>query len=455
MQNSQNTTTLDRAGYVRSRSLERFLENQRFEEKTDLSERLGYHISTSIDYEMIGGSAYALTDAKHRPFHEQTLAAYETGRWKFTGNNAFEAERLRLENEEALLVDAFGRGELPGNILIKFSKVPDAVVDGTASVNGYRRDLMRSFVRIYYMTGEKTLSCQIFSLDGNSATGLKNIEPLIGMRLHGTESEKALGQHTLLDWRSDDLSAQIELLKEEIIFRYDEGVLADTGQKTYAGSSFNDRANALQIIEKHPDLFDEHWRAVSGVQTRILSESDREDFLEEIRRKTAAAIKLRESGSSVDSIGDASVATEAESGEYGRECATSGMSQAELSEIGKEINMTCPFCGLSTKGDPCAVILECDKCHARIEYGRVASKGIGRAAARQALKPKTTQSFGAAIEKNTPIKGVEASRELSAIKHLFGEYAILRSRVAFGNSVTDVIDRRTGRSIQQDFSLTA
>ncbi|TXG76050.1 hypothetical protein E6P97_04315, partial [Patescibacteria group bacterium] len=163
---------------VRERAHRNYEENVRFEEMTDIAERLGYPIDTTIRYEMYGGAAYALSDTVHRPFHNQTLLAMQRGRTLFTGDQAFEAERLRLEHEEALQVDAFGRGDLAGDVLVKLSKVPDAVVEGRTSIKGYRRDLMRSFVRLYYRDGGGVV-CRLFTLDGNSQKGMFAISGLL------------------------------------------------------------------------------------------------------------------------------------------------------------------------------------------------------------------------------------------------------------------------------------
>lgn len=430
----------------RQLDFERFLDNQRFEEKTDLSERLGYHIHTTIDYEMRGGFAYALSDTKDRPFHERTQEAYEIGKFKFSGENAFELERLRLENEEALLVDAFGRGELPGDVLIKFSKVPDAVVDGTATVNGYRRDLLRSFVRIYYMTGEDKLSCLIFSLDSNSAAGFKEVESLVGMKLAGRSSEEILGDAKLLNWQSSDLQTQVEVFAENIILRYDQGIRAETGRRTYAGSGSSDMENALAVVDKHSDLFEQHWLAISEVQGRVLSNKDREDFLENVRRKTAAAIKLRENGTTISSIGDEDVAAEAQSGEYGRECATNGMNQTEdLTKDWEKLVKSCPICGkpnvVATKtGDTITGDCGC--------WSNVCTGAFGRAT----LQKKPRPTVQTATEVRKPAKA-ETFDEKN-IKQIYGDTAQVQRRKAFGDEIFSVVDRQTGDVLNPDLNRT-
>lgn len=449
----QTTTieTLHPAAIVRQREAERYVENQRFEERTDIGERLGYHVAATIHYEMKGGAAYCLTDTKHRPFHEQTGQAKEAGRWKFTGVNAFESERLGLEHDEALMVDAFGRGELSGNVLIKVSKVPDAVVNGTASVDGYRRDLLRSFVRIYYKERGGMVSCLLFSLDGNNKAGLQNIASLAHMDIAGRPSEVVLSDHTLLDWQSDDLEAQVQMLGEEIKLRYDEGVLAETGQKTYAGSSFTDRTTALQVIEKHNDLFEEHWRAISEVQGRVLSADDKEAFLEDMRRKTAAAIKLRENGATVGSISDGAVASEAASGDYGRECATNGMNQTDQAEGALEKDWkrktNCPICGAqdvwaekkgeTIKGLDCGC--ELDVCTGRVRKGPGVRKPVTEKVPAQVDQSDSTESYRARQASDGAALAGRALLSEGYIKELFGSGAKLNFRKTVGDTIPEVV----------------
>lgn len=422
--------------------------NKAFEEKTDIAERLGYPLNTTVHYEMHGGAAYCLSDTIHRPFHDQTRQTMVTGEWKFTGENAFEAERLRLEHEESLMVDALGRGELSGNVLVKVSKVPDAVANGTASVDGYRRDLLRSFVRIYYRTGKDGISCYLFSLDGNSTAGFQRVENLVNMKLADRPSESVLADGSLFDWQSDDLATQVELLGEEVRLRYDEGVFGDTGRQTYAGSEYTDRANAFQVIEQHLDLFNEHYRAICDVAVRALSTRDRKHFLETMRKQTAAAIKLRSQGTYVESIGDGLVAAEAEAGEYGRECATTGMDQVQQAGSDKEITMTCPFCGLPTVGNPCAARLVCDRCSAEVASGRVVSKGIGRQAALRRLQQQSS------AEEQTNVVALDTKKKKEAFARQFGANATVRTVVRVCDASETVTDKYTGEVYCDDMQAS-
>ena len=417
---------------------ERFEKNKRFEEMTDISERLGYHIDTTLHYVMRDGAAYCTTDTKHRAFHEQTTEAYETGRWKFTGANAFEVERLRLEHEEALQVDALGRGELAGNVLIKVSKVPDAVVDGSASIDGYRRDLLRSFVRIYYLK-DGDVYCRLFTLDGNHSTGFAGVDAVLGTAATGRGSEAVLSDTKLLFVGPEaDIDETIAFLAEETKHAYDKGVYVESGKRTYAGSEYTDMTDAMGVIREHIDLFNEHYQAIQEIAAQVLSLEQKEERYEGARRKAAAAIKLRGKGAQVDSVGDASVAQEAESGEYGRECATTGMDQAQSAQADKEIVMTCPFCGLPTVGNPCASRIVCSKCQAEVNSGRVVSRGIGRSAAlARARKEKDTVQSEIKSGNFKKYTDYEFAR-------LFGSKAIVKEVTSIGGAKKIIIDKYSG-----------
>lgn len=274
----------------------------------------------------------------------------------------------------------------------------------------------------------------IFSLDGNSKNGLANLEKTTGLRLSGRSSEQILADHKLLNWDSDDLETQVKLLKEKIILDYDNGVLSETGKKLYAGSEFSDKTNALELVRASGDLFAEHWRAISEVQGRILEPATKEAYLEDMRRKTAAAIKLRQQGQIVGSIGDAEVAHEAETGEYGRECATDGMNQAEnqLGDWERRVK-NCPICGqanvLAVKKGEIISGSECG-CWANVCTGESQKRN----------QPNNYDMFSYLAVATVAPKVVKDHRK-TRVSDIYGEGAKLKKRTVFGDQETDVIVR--------------
>jgi hypothetical protein len=67
----------------------------------------------------------------------------------------------------------------------------------------------------------------------------------------------------------------------------------------------------------------------------------------------------------------------------GPQIAFGGIDQAEQS---KKKLMTCPFCSAKVFGDPCARVLSCGDCRAKVVDGKVVSKGNGGAKARENRK---------------------------------------------------------------------
>ncbi len=343
---------------------ERFEANKRFEEMTDLAERLGYPISLTISYEMKQGSAYCTTDTKERPFHLQTEQAKVDGKFKFTGDQAFEYTRLSHEHDEALMVDQLGRGELEGNILIKYSKIPDAVVSGETDISGYRRDLLRHFVRIYYRT-DTGVECKLFTLDSNSKKGAEYAGMILGLDT-SKSSEELLADYRIL-FVSDDPVDYVEHLETLTIERYDRGVFEETEKKTYAGSNYNDRYDAMNVIASHSHLVEEHMDAIAHIRGIVSGDHKTENVLESTRQRSAAAIKLASMGQNVGSISDTSVATEASNNEYGRDCATSlGMNQAQQNMENKWTQGECQVCFTKTSVGSCMV---CARCSAADDRG--------------------------------------------------------------------------------------
>lgn len=418
--------------FIRKRDYERFEDNRRFEEKTDIAERLGYPIDITIDYGVKNGAVYALSDTVERPFHNQTLQAKLAGETAFTGDQAFERTRLALEHEEALMVDQLAVGLLPGNVLIKFSKVPDAVAEGRTSIKGYRRDLLRSFVRMYFMT-DRGVSCRIFTLDHNNATGIEGVGELIGIDTT-RPSEEVLGEHTLINV-SDDPGAFVAGLTERVIQQYDFAIHQDSGRQTYAGSAYTDQQDAMQIIELQPELITQHLEAISF----IMDVSDKE----KARERTAAAIKLASAGHQVTSLGDAAVSAEVASGNYGGECATasSGMNQASQSQ-----NMEnrwsygeCQVCFAKTMVGSCMVCSSCANADDRgVDLLKLREKNLQRREKVQRMSKKT-------LEHTYSNKVYERpdSNKLQYVKKKYGVHAVMTKKVEIGGAKEVVLDYRT------------
>jgi hypothetical protein len=437
------TTTIEQN---RARDYERYEAHRRFEEATDIAERIGYPIDHTVGYEMRDGLAYGEFDTKDRPFHAQTEQSLREGREMFTGVNRFEVTRREHEHQEALMIDKFGRGELDGNVLVKISPVPDAVRDGIATIDGYRRDMLRSFVRIYYRT-DKAVECRLFSLDQSDHIGLAAVGDLLGIDTDGRSSEDILGDHALMNMSSVS-SAAIDRLVQNTIDIYDGALEMQTGGKFHAGSRMPNKDDALSMVMRHGSLLDEHMREISGIMTRALSGSAKKELLEQRRIRTTAAIDLVVQGGKVDSSNDAAVSEQISTKEYGGDCPTGyglnavGMAQGARKE--REFKKgVCLACLKPGKVGECSVCIDCEERDNRgVDLMKVREKALAARATKQAIQRRQQEQVGrAAAEK--------ARSKSDVIKSRFGEYARVRNEFVVGGMQQVVYDYRTGETIAQ------
>jgi len=422
----------------RQQDYERFEANRRFEEMTDIAERLGYPIDTTIHYEMRDGVAYALSDTVNRPFHNQTWTALQRGKSEFLGDQFFQQERLRLEHEEALFVDSFGRDELDGNVLIKYSKIPDVVVRGETSIDGYRRDLMRSFVRIYYKT-EAGIDCRLFTLDGNNDAAVKRVGELLNINTT-MQSEKVLAAQSLMN-----VSGGTEEFVNELIERtklvYDEAHLRDTGRRTYAGSVYVDRQNAMEEIAKQSRLFEQHMNGISDIMHQARYGVSIENLLKDARRRTAAAIMLASRGIAVESSGDSRVTSEVANGNYELDCPTAnnGMNEARAESMANEWKQgECLVCFAKTMVGSCSVCAGCEAAdNAGVDLLKLRERNLKRRTREQKL---AQNMIDRTYSKSTFDQSAIRKRDI--IREQYGSHAVLRQEVGIGHAKKVVRDRR-------------
>jgi|JI10StandDraft_1071094.scaffolds.fasta_scaffold32012_2 ribosomal protein S27AE len=411
--------------------------NRRFEEMTDLAERIGFPIETNIYYDLRGESLYARTDTKSRAFIEQTFQAREEARYMFTGDQAFEQTRRASEHQEAIDVERLAKGELSGNVMVKVSKVPDAIVDGRTSIKGYKRDTLRTFVRMYHRDGG-TVRCKLFSIDHNNQIGLQRVGKLVGIKLTGRSSEDILADSSLFD--VEDPEAFVEELTEQSIQSYDQAIHEQTGELTRGGSRFVSELDAQSAVESQPHLLSEHFAAISAIVGLGLNESAREDLFEIERQNTAAAISLAVRGYFVGSTGDAAVAAEVAQGNYTRECPTgseNAMQQGE-SDLTKdwirEVQQ-CPKCGQTKviarkEGE---VISGSCGCHLNVCTGKYWTTKPSKKDSKPVMP---TQELGKQRLQDT-------SKDV-LVKRAYGATAVLKTYVVFGGAHHDVIDNKSG-----------
>lgn len=411
------------------RRYQEYEKNKRFEEETDIAERIGYPIDVSIYYQLHEDGLYAKSDSRHRPFHEQTREAKQRGLVNFTGDQAFEYTRLSHEHDEALMADAFARGELGGNVMIKLSRVPDAVATNQTDIRGYRRDLLRSFVRIYYRD-ESEVTCRLYSLDGNHQVGLERVGNLLDIEIGNKSSEDILADVTLIDVPPQDLSQFVEGIVQKTKQAYDREISMSRGEVTHAGSLLLHKDDAHQLVRAQSRLVDQHMAAISSIQAAGLGD----DMLEIERQRTAAAIKLAIGGAKIGSNSDTVVSSEVSQGNYGRECATAtGMNQAVATSEFK--SGKCRVCLARTKVGACSVCASCEMAD---------NRGIDlRALHKEALvkQNRLSQKTKATLE---PVSQPQKLSKNEQLQLLYGKYATMRFETTIGGADVIIFDRRTG-----------
>lgn len=327
---------------------EKFEENQRFQERTDIAERIGYPIRTLIPYELYGGGLYARTDTEYVRFSERTYRAMREAPYLFTGDQAFEVTRRQHEHEEALQVEAFARGELDGNVFVKVSKVPDAIVADETSIKGYKRDTLRTFVRVYSRVGDGDLECRLFSLDYNDQDGLRAVEGILEMDLTSRSSEDILADHVL--FKTEGVPSEFsEKLIDDITHGYDDAIFARTGEVRHAGSLFDNSVDAQRAVDQQTYFMAKHYKAVDAIVGMALNPAAKNDLLGKERERTAAAIALALGGRRIESISEHDISAEVATGKYDGDCALpteNAMQQgeSELFDNWKKRVDKCPMC---------------------------------------------------------------------------------------------------------------
>lgn len=424
---------------ISRRSKERYEAYRLFEEKTDLGERLSLPIENHLELEVVDGQVFGrdITGAQRR-MTEWSRQAYESAMRDpgFSGANAVELVRRQHEYDEAVAVERLN----PGESMVVFSPIPDAALAGLTSIQGYRTDLARTFCRLYRHEGERVRSVTL-TLEQSNKQALRVAAGAIGMDLPASmQSEEILAtRHTAVFSKQ-----QYEALPDLIRSHYDLSLYKQTGTTFFAGNRLAGRQDSMRFMNDNHDIIEEHMAFLRLIETRYIPGERRNEELEVLRRRTAAALDERLHGGRVDSIGDASVSDRMEANDYGGECAT-GISTSTAEQMGlnqgkreEMIWMTCPFCGLATYGDPCASRLVCNMCAAEVRDGKVVSTGKGRRAALRDNESRVSTVL-------TSYAVTEPAMKLkpTPLKQQYGENAVLYRELVVGGERRFVIDKIT------------
>lgn len=430
---------------------ERYEAYRRYEELTDISERLSAPVETASSF-IIGpdGLVYADTGSKRIRIagvvEKGRDEAVEAARWR--PGVAFEALRRQIELEEAFDVEALARGEMAGNTLIVLSPVPDAVRAGNTDISGYNRERLRCMVRMYRKTSASRIDTITLSLDQSHYGALRAVTAAMGYDLpSGLGSEDILARRMIVD--TDDAEAAV--LPKVIREAYDRRLGEVMAGEWYAGSRFKTNADALSHIMNHPDLIHEHMDSIASVMGSALSAEGRNVALESLRRRAAAAFDGRLIGKDVSSISDGLVDEMVASGNYTGDCPTSLLDQKSImSEESAFRVRQCPICGeMNITGQvKNGFITGSCGCSKEICGDRVVNSKTDKLAQKSDSSLPRDDSLLSVADKLISRRVLPPTkREL--IMERYGKFAVVRTEITIGGGDQFVVDRRTGEVLAE------
>src|SRR5690606_11571769 len=119
-----------------------------------------------------------------------------------------------------------------GATLLVISPIPDAALDGSATLDGYRRDLKRTMVRLYRFNGRAVDSITM-SLEQSNKPALRFMALQLGLDLPADmQSEQVLKNRLLTSTTKADFAD----LPNKIRQFYDQDLKRQTGKRFRAGS---------------------------------------------------------------------------------------------------------------------------------------------------------------------------------------------------------------------------
>ena len=438
------------------------LERERLktEQITEASERLNGAMENVFEYTYRDNDFYFQGQAL-RPIFERGIVATEE---IVKTMPQFSVELLRrhielkqLNEQVALAKNVDWQNPL---VLVHLSPTPDAVLNDGIDLNAYDKDRKKIMVRITepMVDGVKVTS---MSLDGNDRIALQAVGDFFGVSIpDDASSEDILAMSFLAEKSQFDGERPAKVLRK----RYDQAMKMQHGGEWYAGRRDSEVITTLQKILRYPDLVEAHVDEVWSLKKKLGRNFRFSDEYEQATYNFLAAI-----GQSYDvgaSVGDLAIAGEAarqQGVEFGKsDCPTADIKTAEqaleLQGIGQNEQWhygICRVCLGAGQVGACEVCYSCEAADNRgISLDLIHARALRRIAAeKRAKEPGLT---GEQVHKAKE----SAGQATKTVKRIFGEFAILKSRITLCDSVTDVVDSTTGEVIvasvsKNDFVLTS
>lgn len=455
---------------MQQREYTRFVEfnDQRMviDELTDASERLAMVMHNPFEFEMGGDGELHAEDGSNlgEVLRNSVLVAEEIVRTNPQFMTELIRRRIELQEYDEQRRLALGSEGDP-DVMVVLSPIPDAVLYDGVDLGAYDTARKKTLVRIFERTEEGIRSTSI-SLDGTDRRGLQAIAGQFGQ----TITDDA-GSEDILAMRLWGYSSVLNDPIKTVRRRYDEQLEQQFGGKWYGGRQDGDVMDAMSFIVQQTDIVEAHMRRV-----RQIPQSDKK-ALENARFDFAATLDDRRQGvtriggGAVDLAASGNVAR-SEGREYKGDCPTADVQAqsqdpndpSRAQEAAKKLYeksevkaMTCPFCGLTTYGDPCAFRLVCTRCSAEVRGGRIFSRGIGRKAA-LAKEEQERQEQKAKVEKHVAVSRKMAETVMPTVFEMQGRYYENIEMIGIGGIVQDTREVSRGeweRKRREDYGLGA
>ncbi len=390
------------------------LEELRRDEVTDASERLNMPMENTFEYQLRDGKLYSDFGTD---LDRVIKNGYEVIREaaKARPDVAFEEERRWLDMEELNHVKTLQ----PGENLIVFLPIPDAVRNGTTAINGYNRDRMKMLVRISSRgTGdhEDSFSITSMSLDRSYYQAMQVAAKSVGCSIpSGLGSEEVIARRQKVG-SSNGMTPQ--QLGSTIRDSYDSELTRRYGGQWRAGRPKISELESLPFINQHSDLIDAHVELVANLKHRLRG-IELKEALEDARYNFVAALDDRRVGKTVESLESSGAGARSEGRNYDGDCPTTSVHQ-QASRLGFNTAdvlkcVTCPFCSVVVDAKVESGSIQCPECATKVVDGKVveSQSAMQTSMAEVALnftlpKPETSSESQSdlVVERNIVIGGV-------------------------------------------------
>ena len=217
------------------------------------------------------------------------------------------------------------------------------------------------------------------SLDGGNRLALQAVADMFGVTIDDEATSEDILAMNFLAVRS---SFGEDSPDRAIRKRYDSAMTLQYGGQWYAGRRDSKILDTKAYIEQYPKLINEHVREIAHIK-KLKGKDFRfsEEYETACYNFLAGLEEAGIYGSTDISLSDAGDRARSEGKEYDKsDCPTGQMTAEEMlakQGIGEKVWMHCPFCGASQFGDPCATVLTCTECRAKVDHGKVVSTGNG------------------------------------------------------------------------------